>query len=70
LHATFIAVNHLEMRNDKVASSACLGALLNKSFHTTCKILLSKNKMIIKKDIYQVTPRANVTYSSVLTTES
>lgn len=40
------------MRNDKVASSACLGVLLNKSFHTTFKIITilhSKTKMLIKK---------------------
>lgn len=40
------------MRNYKVASSACLGALMNKSSHTACKtikILHSKTKMFIKK---------------------
>lgn len=40
------------MRNYKVASSACLGALMNKTSHTTCKtikILHSKTMMFIKK---------------------
>lgn len=60
------------MSNYKVASSACLGALMNKSSHKTCKtikILHSKTKMFIK-NIYHVAPRANLTSSSVLTTES
>lgn len=42
------------MRNDKVGSSACLGALLNKSFHIIYKritILHSKTRMLIKKQV-------------------
>lgn len=68
-HATFIAVNHLEMRNGKVASSARLGALLNKSFQTRCKItttLHSKTKALTEKDIHPVAPRADITSPSVL----